>query len=200
MQFDYPDWSKVHIKHWEKIITKRLNKPDPITMIEVGCFEGRSTLWFADHLKNNQRSRLVCIDSWTGGEEVERENLGFDMNVVENNFHNNIDQHPYRDQIYIYKGLSEDILSKLLYNYFQSVDFIYLDGSHTQRDSLVDLTLSLLLIKKGGIIIVDDYLNQMATTVQALRPQAAVDFVVRSFGKEVGFGTTAEKQAVIIRK
>ena len=200
MQFDYPDWSQVHKKHWEKIITKRLSTPEPFTMIEVGCFEGRSTMWFADHLKNNPESILLCLDSWTGGEEIERKSLPYDMTNVETNFRLNVSQHPYRNQIVICKGPSEVSLSTLLYGCYQKIDFIYLDGSHTQRDTLVDLTLSLLLIKKGGMIIVDDYLNQMATTVKTLRPQAAVDFVVKSFGKEVEFGTTAEKQAVIIRK
>lgn len=200
MQFSYPDWSKVHTKYWEKLFNQRLNTVDPITMVEVGCFEGRSTLFFANYLKHNVQSRLICIDTWAGGEEIEREKLDFNMNIVESNFHNNIDQHPHRDQISVYKEPSEVMLSEFLFDYYRSVDFIYLDGSHTQRDTLVDLTLSLLLIKKGGMIIVDDYLNQMATKIKTLRPQAAVDFVVKSFGNEVKFMTTPESQAVIIRK
>jgi predicted O-methyltransferase YrrM len=199
MQFDYPNWSTIHHGYWKKLLDSRIST-DPFTMIEVGCFEGRSTVWFADYLKNNPKSLLLCLDSWTGGEEIDRLKLNYDMDVVETNFRLNINQHPYRNQIVTYKNSSEVSLSTLLYKGYQTIDFIYLDGSHTQRDTLVDLTLSLLLIKKGGIIIVDDYQNAMMTNVQALRPKAAVDFIVDSFGKEVGFSTTPEKQAVIIRK
>lgn len=200
MQLDYPDWSSVHKPHWEKLLHKRLTSSETFTIIEVGCFEGRSTIWFADYLKNNSDSELLCIDTWEGGEEIARTNLGFDMNIVKENFDNNINQHPYKDQITVFEGTSEVHLSNLLSAYYQAVDFIYLDGSHTQRDTLVDLTLSLLLIKKGGIIIVDDYLNNMATKNPKLRPKDAVDFVVTSFGSGVGFSLTPKGQAVIIRK
>jgi hypothetical protein len=65
---------------------------------------------------------------------------------------------------------------------------------------LVDLTLSLSLLKQGGVIIVDDYNNNMATDNKLLRPKDAVDFVVKSFDNEIEFFTTPEQQAVIIRK
>jgi len=199
MKFDYPDWSMVHRSHWSSLLQKLIS-PKQITIIEVGCFEGRSTVWFAEFLKNNSDSELLCIDTWEGGEEIARLNLKFDMNVIKENFSNNINQHPCKDQITVFEGSSELHLSNLLSAYYQTVDFIYLDGSHTQRDTLVDLTLSLLLIKKGGIIIVDDYLNNMATNSPLFRPKDAVDFVVKSFGNEVEFSITPERQAVIIRK
>ena len=199
MKFNYPDWSTVHRSHWSSTL-QMLVSPKPITIIEVGCFEGRSTVWFADFLKNNSESKLLCIDTWEGGEEIARTNLKFDMNVVKKNFSINVDQHPYKDQITIIEGTSEVHLSKLLSSYYQAIDFIYLDGSHTQRDILVDLTLSLLLIKKGGIIIVDDYLNPMGTNNPLLRPKNAVDFIVASFGREIKFRATPKRQAVIIRK
>jgi predicted O-methyltransferase YrrM len=64
----------------------------------------------------------------------------------------------------------------------------------------VDLVHALTLLKPGGVIIVDDYLNNMATNNPLLRPRDAVDFVVRSFDNEIEFSLTAERQAVIIRK
>jgi predicted O-methyltransferase YrrM len=200
MKFNYPDWSMVHRSEWEKLLHKRLASFEAFTAIEVGCFEGRSTVWFADFLKNNSDSELICIDTWEGGEEIVRTNQKFNMEVVKENFSNNVDQHPYKDQIRVFGGTSEVHLSNLLSAYYQTVDFIYLDGSHTQRDTLVDLTLSLLLIKKDGIIVVDDYANNMGTKSLKLRPKKAVDFVVTSFGSEVEFSLTPERQAVIIRK
>jgi len=198
MQFNYRDWSTVHRSIWSFLLDGVVSTK-PFVIMEIGCFEGRSTVWFADYLKNNSDSELICIDSWEGGEEIERTNLPFDMKIVKENFSNNIDQHPYKDQITVYNGLSEVHLSNLLPSYYQTVDFIYLDGSHTQRDTLVDLTLSLLLIKKSGIIVVDDYANKMATDDHLLRPKRAVDFICESFGKEIQINITRHGQAVIER-
>ena len=126
--------------------------------------------------------------------------LDFDMQQVFKTFWKNVTLHAQSAKIFAHRGLSSTLLSSLLYKGASTYDFIYLDGSHTQRDTLIDLTLSMLLIKKGGIIIIDDYLNRMATDDPLLRPKDAVDFVVKSFGNEVDFSLTPQKQAVIIRK
>jgi len=196
--FKYPNWSTVHHAHWTDIIEQCMDITQPVRMIEVGCFEGRSTMWFADRLINEE-SRLFCIDTWQGGEEIERVGLGFDMNEVQSNFFHNIREHPHSKQIQVYPGKSQQTLTFLLHDMYSQVDFIYLDGSHTQKDTLIDLILSLSLIKIGGIIIVDDYMNTMATKNELLRPKKAVDFVVSSFGDSVSFSITPERQAVITR-
>lgn len=200
MKFDYPDWSSVHHPHWKALLDKHLDLTQSIRMVEVGCFEGRSTVWFADYLAYHGRSRLICIDSWMGGEEVKRINLGFDMNQVFCNFWDNIQSHPQRDRIFMHRGKSEHMLGQLMHRDVGTYDFVYLDGSHTQRDTLVDLTVAILLIRKGGLIIVDDYLNHMATDNPKLRPRDAVNFIVDSFGDELEFSLTPEKQAVIVKR
>jgi predicted O-methyltransferase YrrM len=196
--FKYPDWSTIHHLYWTDIIEQCMDITQPVRMIEVGCFEGRSTMWFADRLINEE-SRLFCIDTWQGGEEIERVGLDFDMEEVKSNFFHNIAEHPYSKQIMPLVGTSQKMLTFLLHDMYTRPDFIYLDGSHTQKDTLIDLVLSLSLVKVGGIIVVDDYMNSMSTKNELLRPRKAVDFVVSSFGDSVSFSTTPEKQAVIIR-
>lgn len=200
MIFDYPNWSSVHHKHWKPILDRHLNLDQPVTMIEVGCFEGRSTVWFSNYLSHHPDSRMFCIDTWLGGEEIKRSNLPFDMDKVCKNFFHNVNLLAEKDKIIKYLMQSERALAGLFSKYYRGVDFIYLDGSHTQRDTLVDLTLSLSLLTQGGVIIVDDYDNNMATNNPLLRPKSAVDFVVKSFDNEIEFSLTQEHQAVIIRK
>lgn len=198
MSFNYPDWSTIHHKHWQHLIDSFLDTDKQLFCIEVGCFEGRSTLWFADKLLQHHESFLYCIDTWKGGEEVERVKLNYDMKLVERNFIKNIAAHPRHLQIKVMKDSSNRGLASL-FDYANAVDFIYLDGSHTQKDTLVDLVLALNLIKVGGMIIVDDYMNGMSTSNTLLRPKNAVDFVVKTYDDAVDFFTTPEKQAVILR-
>lgn len=199
MKFDYPDWSTIHRKHWDMIIDSNIDITESLIVVEVGCFEGRSTVWFADKFLTNPHSRMYCIDTWKGGEEVERVKLNFDMDQVKSNFIRNISLHPRSNQILSKQLTSLQGLVDLSAAYMNKIDFIYLDGSHTQKDTLIDLVLALNLIKVGGMIVVDDYMNSMSTGDVLLRPKHAVDFVVRTFDDAVDFFTTPEKQAVIIR-
>ena len=199
MKFDYPDWSTIHHKHWDVIINNNIDVTKSLIVIEVGCFEGRSTIWFADKLLTNPYSHIYCIDTWEGGEEVKRVKLNFNMDQVKLNFIQNISLHPRSNQISLKQSTSLQGLIDLLPVHKNKVDFIYLDGSHTQKDTLMDLVLALNLIKVGGMIVVDDYMNNMRTGDVLLRPKHAVDFVVKTFNDEVNFFTTRQKQAVIIR-
>lgn len=200
MRFDYPDWTKKHKPHWQDLLLAQMDLNEPVTFIEVGCFEGRSTVWFANYLGYHPNSVMYCIDTWEGGEEVERAELPFNMNQVHSNFMFNINTHEQRHKIFPIKERSEPALARMLQRHYRKVDFIYLDGSHTRRDTLVDLVLALSAVRKGGLIIVDDYLNKMATDDLSLRPREAVDFVVKSFNNEIEFFVTPDEQAVIIRK
>lgn len=199
MQFNYPNWSNIHHGHWQAIFDKYLTQPT-LQMLEIGCFEGRSTMWFADKISESHSSTLYCVDNWKGGEEVERSKLNFDMSVVRANFYNNVARHRFATRIVPFEIDSEAFLCMQMPRFFRFFDFIYLDGSHTQKDTLIDMTLCMSMLKRKGVLIVDDYMNNMATNNPLLRPKDAVDFIVKSFGDTVEFFTTPEKQAVIIRK
>ena len=39
----------------------------------------------------------------------------------------------------------------------ESFDLAYVDGSHTELDTMTDLVMSFNLLKAGGVMLVDDY-------------------------------------------
>ena len=142
---------------------------------------------------------MYCIDTWEGGEDLLRAKPQINWETIESNFHFNVSILPTKEQIVIMKGKSEEQLGRLLGSHYRKVDCVYVDGSHTRRDTLVDVSLALSLVRKGGIVIVDDYLNMMATDDLMLRPKEAVDFIVNTFQREVKFLQTKKQQAVIVR-
>jgi hypothetical protein len=49
----------------------------------------------------------------------------------------------------------------------------------------------------GGLILIDDYSNNMATNNLYLRPAKAVDFIIDTFKNEITSFETSEGQMVI---
>lgn len=63
----------------------------------------------------------------------------------------------------------------------ENFDFIYIDGSHRSPDVIQDSILSFGLLKKGGIMIFDDY-----GKVQSIElPKLAIDCFLSIFAKEM---------------
>jgi len=60
----------------------------------------------------------------------------------------------FNNNVRLYKGLSDEILSKLN---MSKIDFVFLDGGHSYETVKNDLFLILKSIKKNKIIICDDY-------------------------------------------
>jgi predicted O-methyltransferase YrrM len=60
----------------------------------------------------------------------------------------------FSHNVRLYKGLSDEILSKLD---MSKIDFVFLDGGHSYETVKNDLFLILKSIKKNKIIICDDY-------------------------------------------
>jgi len=60
----------------------------------------------------------------------------------------------FNDNVYLYKGFSDRELPKVD---LESIDMVFLDGGHSYDTVSSDLSLILKKIKKGKVIICDDY-------------------------------------------
>lgn len=131
------DWFKITgIKNFEKYA------PKDGLFLEIGCYEGQASLW----LMENTKADLVVIDTFAGGQDLPAE-----VNLI-GRFKENLKG--YEDRIEVVVGKSQEILNFRMKNRY---DFIYIDGSHLASDTLEDAVLSFRLLKKGGIMIFDDY-------------------------------------------
>lgn len=160
---------------WDQIIPQ-LN---PTRILEIGSYEGASTVYLMQKLGNDAPLDIHCVDTWTGGVE----HAEVDMSEVEARFDRNIERARsvllQKATVHKYKSLSDNALAALLVqgykNYF---DFIYVDGSHQAPDVLCDAVLAFRLLRVGGIIAFDDYLWSEALPggIDPIRcPKPAVD-------------------------
>jgi predicted O-methyltransferase YrrM len=141
------DWFTPHIS----LFTKMLNnyKDLPYHFLEIGTFEGRSTLWMLENILIHSESTITCIDKW----DCTHENY---ENVYVNFIHNML-VGGFMDRIEFYKMESNTAL-KLPQILSKKYDFIYIDANHSTPHPLEDAVLSFPLLKTNGILAFDDYL------------------------------------------
>lgn len=165
-------------------IERFMLKYKPRRILEIGSFEGLSSVYFINFMKTRSEFELHCVDSWTGSVEHQDEgHEASDMQEVEARFRNNVnaaiaDAH-FPVKITIHKIPSDFALSTMLSKGFQNYfDVIYIDGSHQAPDVMCDAVLSFRLLRVGGLLIFDDYLwtEPLAYGVDPIRcPKIAID-------------------------
>ena len=182
MSIDYNfthDWF-----HWAPPVLEQVIPllPARRRFLEIGAFEGRSTVWFTENMLEDGGS-IVCIDTWQGGEEHKAS--GEDMQSVEERFDYNAGlltaKHPAR-YICKTKDTSYHALGELAGD--PQFDFIYVDGSHIAKDVLTDAVMAWPLLKPEGVMVFDDYMWK-GPKLPLHRPKIAVDVFTNLFGEEM---------------
>jgi predicted O-methyltransferase YrrM len=144
------NWFDNDIPNIRKSLEYWINKP--VNMLEVGSFEGRSSVWFLTEVLTDPDSKITCVDWFNGSEEHEHD--GLDVSNIQKIFESNIEQTGVAGKVTKLIGKSQEILRTLPIDNFQ---IIYIDGSHKASDVLEDAVLSFRLLKSGGVMMFDDY-------------------------------------------
>lgn len=141
------DWTTNRTDQWLKIpeikalVGKRMN------YLEVGVFEGRTFVWVLENIATHPEARAHCIDLF-------KDNPGFPDHVP--NYYPLFRHHvePYKNKVYIRRGYTHEELELFPVDEF---DLIYIDASHDQPSVERDGRLAFPLLKKGGVMVFDDY-------------------------------------------
>lgn len=123
-------------------------------VIEVGCWEGRSTQMIAN---NFPESEVICVDHWMGDLTDQTESgkrvaqLAKDRDVFAT-FKANMDELTAGN----YKVARMD-WRKFAQTFRSPIRYIFIDGQHTYEEVLDNIAWALPLVVPGGIIAGDDY-------------------------------------------
>lgn len=171
---------KDHCENWERHLALWKGRPD-LRFLEIGCFEGGSTLWFLDNVLTAPDSSITCIDSFVrrGGEP---------------RFRHNVSVSGHSAKVTVIKGRSDMAMSQL---HEQRFDIIYIDGSHRAADVMLDAVQAWMLLQHGGLLIFDDYAWQPELPPQN-RPRMAIDAFLRAFSSE--YELLHKEYQVIVKK
>ena len=125
------------------------------SILEIGCYEGRATIWLCENvLTDSSKIYHYDIVDTFGGSEVESgmettmELLANDNDAIEKTFRHNISFFNNAN-FNIHKGISQNVLPT--FEPVEKYDFIYIDASHRADDTFVDAYYAHKMLKKGAL-------------------------------------------------
>ena len=181
-------FSKADLEQHLKVDTQ-----EEIHILEIGSFEGRSTVWFINNILKNENSSITCIDSWMNFYQNTNSANTYDIDTktksgvdfvrdnIKGTFSHNISETTQQHKVNVIHGYSQTELPTLI-SQSKKYDIIFIDGNHTTPFVLSDAVLSWHLLSEGGIMIFDDYgWNNFGEGSITTTPKLAVDSFVKCF-------------------
>ena len=135
------DWFTHNIPNFEKCLSLI---PERKRFLEIGTYEGRSTCWLIQNI--DKYGTIYSIDPYPNLEEVEQRFIENTREAVKGT---SIISCLVKDRSYT-------ALAKMI-TQGQEFDFIYIDGDHDPATTLTDACMAWGLLRKGGVMLFDDY-------------------------------------------
>ena len=142
------DWLSDYIPSWQKALGPI--RESATSVLEMGSWEGRSAIFSLNYFPN---AKLTIID------------VSIRKPLLEN-------LAPFMNRVETLQGTSTMGLETLRLA-DRKFDFIYIDGEHSEAQTMIDSILSWQLLKVGGVVIWDDYLWKEGGDID--QPKKAVD-------------------------
>jgi predicted O-methyltransferase YrrM len=168
------DWFSGNIPIWSELL--KHFKDVPTTALEVGSYQGRSGSWLLENILTHPDSTLTCVDTFEGSVEHNEEQ----KKGIYELFSHNMER--FSSKLRVHRGSSSDVLRA--FPRAETYDLIYIDGDHRAETVIEDAILAFPLLRKGGIMIFDDY-RFPGGDDHWDRPTIAIDAFVTIYKKSV---------------
>lgn len=138
--------------NWFSFVNVDEYKDRPINYLEIGTFYGANLFSVARTYGLHNESKMHCIDPWE--DYAEYPEYKGQQQTIYNTFLENLEHSGVKDRIVMHRGFSNNEIPTFQDEFF---DIIYIDGNHEAEFVMEDAVLSFRKLKKGGIMIFDDY-------------------------------------------
>ena len=101
------DWHSHNIPALTEVLAKFKGQSN-IRALEIGCFEGKGTLWMLENILTDKASRITCIDTFQGS--AEHAHFGMSFETARLKFQTNIGDDP---KVSLIVGKSHAVLNAL---------------------------------------------------------------------------------------
>jgi len=142
--------------------------PDGATCVEIGSFQGRSTIMLARGLEG--RGTVVAIDPHAGNDRGPREIEGMqpEAEADHERFNANLARAGVVDAVTHVRLPSQDALGAVE----GEVDLLYVDGAHRFGPARADIERWGERVRPGGVMLVHDSFSSVGVTLALLRSVA----------------------------
>lgn len=128
--------------------------PDNFRFVEVGVFMGKSIIYFAEKMSiENKNGQIFGVDHFKGSDEEAHKDILKNLNLSDE-YYKNITKTGASNLI-----ITIPFESDLAVNHFDdnSLDCVFLDGSHDYKSIKNDLEIWIPKVKENGYICGHDY-------------------------------------------
>lgn len=181
IELDFQGWGSEHAMFHEAI---RLSQPK--TIIEVGTWKGASAYNMINICNSaGLEANIVCVDTWLGSNDTLWLDATFRRSLrLEHGYPSMFRQFLYNmiktgviDSVYPLP-MTSSAAYYLLQRFGIQADLIYIDAGHEHNEVYTDLSMYYNLLRPGGIMFGDDYLDAWPGVVSATNQFVAEKQVV----------------------
>jgi predicted O-methyltransferase YrrM len=160
--FDDPDskfsltwWARRRLKEWRRYLGHL--KGQPLSMLEIGVYEGYTGCWFFEEILTHPDCRYTGVDTWRIEDNLSVHHKDDELGrkrwaLIEQRARRNLTA--YGNRATVVKLGSVDYLRSLWPE--PRWHIIYVDGSHTFLGAANDMMLCWPMLYPGGYMLVDD--------------------------------------------
>ena len=138
----------------------RLVPDEKRQIVEIGVYEGASSVFWSDFYMSHPESRLLSIDPFTGSSEHHEKPEEYpELERIELTARGNIAKSDNAAKIELLKGCSWDVFPEVNRRFGAEpwIDLLYIDGAHDPTSVARDTALYVPMVRSGGVVIFDDY-------------------------------------------
>ncbi len=136
-------------------------------VVEVGSWQGYSTSFLGQAVKDSGNGRLVAIDHFQGNPGKESYYVVKDdsLSDLKENFLRNMNDAALTDHITLLDMPNDRAAEELS---AKQIRFLFIDGDHTQEGVQKDIDLFFPLLVPGAVVVFDDFTDAFPGLVKAL--------------------------------
>ncbi len=135
-------------------------------VVEIGSWQGRSTSFLARAVKESKNGKFYAIDHFKGN--IGKENLyavDGKLDDLKENFIANMKMFDLDKIVNLLNMENHEAVKEIEGN---TVRFLFVDGDHTKQGVSKDIELFFPLLKKGSIVVFDDYFEGFPGLIEAV--------------------------------
>lgn len=135
-------------------------------VVEIGSWQGRSSLFLAQAVKESGNGKFYAIDHFGGNAGKESfYKVDGSLDNLKDNFLNNMVKFGLDESVTLLDMENTQAAERLK---GRTIRFLFIDGDHTREGVEKDITLFFPMLTKGSIVVFDDYFEGFPGVIEAV--------------------------------